>query len=81
MGEKIYYWPGDESNVHERMRAVAVSQHIKDFDRSCKAKIYYPKDDEEEAKEFWEVIFILEVLVWQITISLFVIIAHFSCFC
>jgi len=51
---KLYFWPGEESNVTERMRAIAIIQNIKDFDYNSNAKIYYPRDDEEAEGEFWE---------------------------
>jgi hypothetical protein len=51
---KLYLWPGEDSNATERMRAIAIIQHIKDFDYSSKAKICHPRDNEEAEKEFWE---------------------------
>lgn len=50
---KLYLWEGKESNVAERIRALAIIQHIKDFDYGSKAKIYYPRDDPDAATEFW----------------------------
>ncbi|CAI2386415.1 unnamed protein product [Moneuplotes crassus] len=51
---KLFFWPGTESNVSERMRSISVIQHIKTFDYLSKAKIYYPRDDQEAEAEFWE---------------------------
>lgn len=51
---KLYLWPGEDSNVSERMRGIAIITHVKDFDYSSNAKIYYPRDDEDVASEFWE---------------------------
>lgn len=51
---KLYFWPGSDANVSEHMRAMAIIQHIKDFDYNSNAKIYYPRDDEEAEKEFWD---------------------------
>ena len=51
---KLYLWEGKESNSSERIRALAIIQHIKDFDYCSRAKILYPRDDEDAAAEFWE---------------------------
>ena len=51
---KLYLWEGKESNSSERIRALAIMQHIKEFDYWSRAKIYYPRDDEDAAAEFWE---------------------------
>ena len=50
---KLYFWPGEESNVSERMRSIAIIQHIRDFDYNGNADIFHPRDDEEAATEFW----------------------------
>lgn len=51
--EEIFFWPGKDSNTHENMKAIAVSQHIKNHDRKTHAQVLYPRDDEDAAKKFW----------------------------
>ena len=54
MGEKIYFWPGDDCNVKEKMKALEYSTNLRKSERHCHSDIVFPKDDEEVDAEFWE---------------------------
>jgi hypothetical protein len=53
MNEKIFFWPGQECNVHEKMKALEVCTNMRKSERHCKADIYFPKESAEVDAEFW----------------------------
>lgn len=54
MNDKIYFWPGAECNVNEKMKALEVVNNMRKFERHCKADIYFPKENSDADKEFWD---------------------------
>jgi hypothetical protein len=56
MNEKIYFWPGDECNVTEKMKALEVATNMRKAERHCAAEIYFPKENEAVDKEFWDIL-------------------------
>ena len=54
MNEKIYFWPGDDCNVKEKMKALEVATNMRKSERHAQAEIYFPKESAEVDKEFWD---------------------------
>lgn len=54
LGMKLYFWPGLECNVNEKMKGMEVLFNIKNAERGNLAKHFYPREDEVAEKEFWE---------------------------
>ena len=54
MNEKIFFWPGDDCNVTEKMKALEVATNMRKGERHCNAEIYFPKENADVDKEFWE---------------------------
>jgi len=53
MNEKIFFWPGSECNVNEKMKGLEVCTNMRKSERHCKAEIYFPKESAEVDAEFW----------------------------
>ena len=54
MNEKIYLWHGEQCNVNEKMKGLEVVTNMRKSERHCKAEIYFPKENQDIDKEFWE---------------------------
>ena len=54
LNDKIYFWPGDECNVKEKMKGLEITTNIRKSERHCHAEIYFPKENAEHDKEFWD---------------------------
>jgi len=54
MGETIYFYPGDECNVKEKMKALKYANDLRKSERHCKSEIVYPQDEESVDADFWE---------------------------
>jgi len=39
---KIYFWPGDECNVNEKMKGLEVVTNMRKSERHCNATIVFP---------------------------------------
>jgi hypothetical protein len=53
-GLDVYYWAGNESNEHEKLKALEIAVAIKNNERKSKAKLHYPRDVGGQAEEdFW----------------------------
>lgn len=53
LGMKLYFWPGTECNVNEKVKGMEVLFNIKNGERGSLAKHYYPREDAEADVEFW----------------------------
>lgn len=54
LGMKLYFWPGQECNVNEKVKGMEILFNIKNGERGALAKHFYPREDAEADKEFWE---------------------------
>ena len=54
MNDRIFYWPGKDCNVNEKMKGLEVTTNIRKSERNCHAEIYFPREDEAIDKEFWD---------------------------
>jgi hypothetical protein len=50
---KLYFWPGKEANVNEKVKGMEVLFNIKNGERGSLAKHYYPREDPNADAEFW----------------------------
>jgi len=56
MGDKIYFWPGDQCNVTEKMKALEVATNMRKGERHCAADILFPKEQDAVDQEFWKIL-------------------------
>jgi gelsolin len=54
MNDKIYFWPGQDCNVTEKMKALEVATNMRKSERHCQADIMFPKENDAVDKEFWD---------------------------
>lgn len=54
MNDKIYFWPGADCNVTEKMKALEVATNMRKAERHAQAEIYFPKENAAVDKEFWD---------------------------
>lgn len=53
LGMKLYFWPGKECNVNEKVKGMEVLFNIKNAERGSLPKHYYPREDSLADEEFW----------------------------
>ncbi len=53
LGLKLYFWPGTECNVNEKVKGMEVLFNIKNGERGSLAKHFYPREDAAADEEFW----------------------------
>lgn len=53
MNEKIFFWPGDDCNVNEKMKGLEVATNMRKGERHGDAVVLFPKENDEVDKEFW----------------------------
>jgi Gelsolin repeat len=53
LGMKLYFWPGKDCNVNEKVKGMEVLFNIKNGERGALAKHYYPREDSVADDEFW----------------------------
>jgi len=53
MNDKIYFWPGEQCNVTEKMKGLEVATNMRKSERHAQADIYFPREDEKIDAEFW----------------------------
>jgi hypothetical protein len=54
LGMKLYYWPGVDANVNEKVKGMEIVINIKNTERGANPKLFYPRDKSPEAdEEFW----------------------------
>ena len=53
MNDRIFFWPGKDCNVNEKMKGLEVCTNIRKSERHCNAEIYFPKENADIDAEFW----------------------------
>jgi len=56
MDTKLYFWPGKNCNVREKVKALETADAIRRTERHTHAEIIYPREDEALDAEFWELL-------------------------
>lgn len=54
LGMKLYFWPGKECNVNEKVKGMEVLFNIKNAERGGHPVHFYPREDQQADLEFWE---------------------------
>lgn len=52
LGMKLFFWPGKEANVNEKVKGMEIIFNIKNGERGGHPKIFHPREDGTES-EFW----------------------------
>lgn len=45
LGMKLYFWPGKEANVNEKVKGMEIIFNIKNTERGAHPEVFYPRDD------------------------------------
>ena len=53
LGMKLYFWPGVECNVNEKVKGMEILFNIKNAERGSLPTHYYPREDDKADAEFW----------------------------
>lgn len=53
LGMKLFFWPGKEANVNEKVKGMEIVFNIKNGERGAHPQVFYPRDDQEAEKVFW----------------------------
>ena len=53
LGMKLYFWPGKDANVNEKVKGMEIVFNIKNGERGAHPVVLYPRDNEEADVEFW----------------------------
>jgi hypothetical protein len=53
LGMKLYFWPGLECNVNEKVKGMEILFNIKNTERAGKPTHHYPREDPKIDAEFW----------------------------
>jgi Gelsolin repeat len=53
MGMKLYFWPGKDCNVNEKMKGMEIIFNIKNRERGGHPVHLYPREDDQAETEFW----------------------------
>lgn len=53
LNERIFFWPGKDCNVNEKMKGLEVTTNIRKTERHCHAEIFFPRENAEYNTEFW----------------------------
>lgn len=54
LGMKLYFWPGKDANVHEKVKGMEIIFNIKNGERGSHPEVFYPRDSSpEHDQEFW----------------------------
>lgn len=53
LGMKMYFWPGTEANVNEKVKGMEILFNIKNSERGGNPEHFYPRDDTRYEDEFW----------------------------
>ena len=54
LGMKLYFWPGLEANVNEKMKGMEVIFNIRNAERGAHPEIFYPREGDAKLDgEFW----------------------------
>ena len=53
LGMRLYFWPGVNCNVNEKVKGMEILFNIKNAERGGHPVHFYPRDDETADAEFW----------------------------
>jgi hypothetical protein len=53
LNERIFFWPGKDCNVNEKMKGLEVTTNIRKTERHCNADIFFPRENDKIDEEFW----------------------------
>jgi len=53
LGLKLYFWPGVEANVNEKVKGMEILFNIKNAERGGHPVHFYPREDANADEEFW----------------------------
>ena len=53
LNERIFFWPGKDCNVNEKMKGLEVTTNIRKTERHCHADIFFPRENDKIDEEFW----------------------------
>jgi hypothetical protein len=53
MNDKIYFWPGKDCNVTEKMKGLEVATNMRKSERHAQAEMLFPREDAAIDEEFW----------------------------
>lgn len=53
LGMKLYFWPGLECNVNEKVKGMEILFNIKNTERGGKPTHHYPREEAKFDNEFW----------------------------
>jgi hypothetical protein len=55
LGMKLFFWPGLEANVNEKVKGMEIIFNIKNGERGAHPEVFYPRDgDANVEREFWD---------------------------
>ena len=54
LGMKLYFWPGKDANVNEKVKGMEIIFNIKNGERGAHPEVFYPRDDQAVEAEFWD---------------------------
>ena len=53
LGMKLFFWPGQQCNVNEKVKGMEVLFNLKNTERGGLPSHYYPREDPQAEQEFW----------------------------
>jgi len=53
LGLKLYFWPGKDCNVNEKVKGMEILFNIKNHERGSLPVHFYPREDSKADAEFW----------------------------
>lgn len=53
LGMKLFFWPGQNCNVNEKIKGMEILFNIKNAERGGHPIHYYPREDQKADEEFW----------------------------
>lgn len=55
LGMKLYFWPGKDANVNEKVKGMEIIFNIKNGERGAHPEVFYPRDGDFKVEtEFWD---------------------------
>ena len=53
LGMKLFFWPGKEANVNEKVKGMEIVFNIKNGERGAHPQVFYPREGGEAETIFW----------------------------
>lgn len=53
LGMKLFFWPGKEANVNEKVKGMEILFNIRNGERGAHPVVIYPREDANADAEFW----------------------------